>query len=162
MHSWHLKASLALEESQERLTCLLLLPSEEDWWAAPWANHSVPSTAWDLFLSTREIKSRSWEANSRTEKAKYSLSTARSGAYMLKKPLAKKWTVNSGSLDSAGQQVQLPIHPSNVQIVTLKLDKDRKALLERKKRDDKSKNKGMGLDWSDLICNLSYYLFIIL
>merc|ERR1711998_324894 len=32
-----------------------------------------------------------------------------------------------------GAQVPVPIHPSNVQITKLKLDKDRKSLLERKK-----------------------------
>ena len=32
-----------------------------------------------------------------------------------------------------GAQVQVPIHPSKVQITKLKLDKDRKALIERKK-----------------------------
>ncbi|XP_022669910.1 60S ribosomal protein L26-like isoform X2 [Varroa jacobsoni] len=31
-----------------------------------------------------------------------------------------------------GNSVYVPIHPSNVQIVKLKLDKDRKSLLERK------------------------------
>jgi len=32
-----------------------------------------------------------------------------------------------------GAQVQVPIHPSKVQITKLKLDKDRKALIERKR-----------------------------
>ena len=32
-----------------------------------------------------------------------------------------------------GAQVPVPIHPSKVQITKLKLDKDRKALIERKK-----------------------------
>merc|ERR1719445_1258565 len=34
-----------------------------------------------------------------------------------------------------GQQSKIPVHPSNVMVTTLRLDKDRKALLERKKRD---------------------------
>merc|ERR1719203_528224 len=38
-----------------------------------------------------------------------------------------------------GQQIQLPIHTSNVVIVKLKLDKDRKALLKRR---NKSAQKG--------------------
>ena len=42
-----------------------------------------------------------------------------------------------------GQQAQLPIDPSNVLITSLKLDKDRKALLERKKRVAGDKNKRM-------------------
>jgi len=40
-----------------------------------------------------------------------------------------------------GQQAQLPIHPSNCVVTSLKLDKDRKALLERKKRVAASKDK---------------------
>ena len=38
-----------------------------------------------------------------------------------------------------GQQAQLPIHPSNCVVTALKLDKDRKRLLERKKREAKDK-----------------------
>ncbi|TNV72962.1 hypothetical protein FGO68_gene1438 [Halteria grandinella] len=44
---------------------------------------------------------------------------------------------------------QIPIHPSNCVITTLKIDKDRKAILEKKKRVAKQKNKhreGAGLD----------------
>ena len=40
-----------------------------------------------------------------------------------------------------GQQANIPIHPSNCVITTLKLDKDRKALLERKKKSAASKDK---------------------
>jgi hypothetical protein len=40
-----------------------------------------------------------------------------------------------------GQQSQIPIHPSNCLVTALKLDKGRKALLERKKRVAKEKNK---------------------
>jgi hypothetical protein len=40
-----------------------------------------------------------------------------------------------------GSQVQIPLHPSNVVVTMLKLDKDRKTLLERKKRVSKQKNK---------------------
>jgi hypothetical protein len=51
-----------------------------------------------------------------------------------------------------GQQSQIPIHPSNCLVTSLKLDKGRKALLERKKRIAKQKNKhregaAAGLDW---------------
>jgi hypothetical protein len=46
--------------------------------------------------------------------------------------------------------VQIPLHPSNCLVTALKLDKDRKALLEKKKRITKDKHKhkeGMaGLD----------------
>jgi len=48
-----------------------------------------------------------------------------------------------------GQQAQIPIHPSNCVITQLKLDKDRKAILEKKKRVVKQKNKhreGVALD----------------
>jgi hypothetical protein len=40
-----------------------------------------------------------------------------------------------------GTQVQIPIHPSNCLVTSLKVDKNRKALLERKKRVAKEKNK---------------------
>ena len=40
-----------------------------------------------------------------------------------------------------GQQANVPIHPSNVVITTLRLDKDRKTLLARKKRVAGSKEK---------------------
>jgi large subunit ribosomal protein L26e len=42
---------------------------------------------------------------------------------------------------SNGQQSQIPIHPSNCVITALKLDKDRKAILEKKKREDTKKDK---------------------
>jgi large subunit ribosomal protein L26e len=48
------------------------------------------------------------------------------------------------------QQVPLGIHPSNVQITKLKLDKDRKAILDRK---DRSKNDVPGL--SDAEVNMA-------
>ena len=40
-----------------------------------------------------------------------------------------------------GQQAQRPIHPSNCKITTLKLDKDRKRILEKKKRSAAGKDK---------------------
>ena len=40
-----------------------------------------------------------------------------------------------------GQQAQLPIDPSNVEITTLRLDADRKAMLARKQRKTDAKNK---------------------
>ena len=40
-----------------------------------------------------------------------------------------------------GQQANIPIHPSNCSITALKLDKDRKAILEKKKRTAASKDK---------------------
>ena len=49
-----------------------------------------------------------------------------------------------------GTQVQIPLHPSNCQIINLKLDKDRKKILEKKKVVEKEKGKykagQMGLD----------------
>ena len=42
-----------------------------------------------------------------------------------------------------GQQAQLPIHPSNVEITALRLDADRKAILARKQRKTDAKNKQM-------------------
>ena len=40
-----------------------------------------------------------------------------------------------------GQQAQIPIHPSNCVITSLKIDKNRKSILEKKKRVAKEKNK---------------------
>lgn len=40
-----------------------------------------------------------------------------------------------------GTQVQVPVHPSKCLLTSLKIDKDRKTLLERKKRVTKTKNK---------------------
>ena len=54
-----------------------------------------------------------------------------------------------------GQPINIPIHPSNVVITKLKIDKDRNELLARKERTLSTKNKGgkytgkdvgMGLD----------------
>ena len=67
----------------------------------------------------------------------------------------KRWCLHIEKItkDKAnGTQVQIPIHPSKCQIVNLKLDKDRKKLLERKKVVEKGKGKykagavDMGLD----------------
>merc|ERR1711920_501808 len=45
-----------------------------------------------------------------------------------------------------GQQANLPIHPSNVVITTLRLDKDRKALLAKKKKSGKDKHNIKSVD----------------
>ena len=45
-----------------------------------------------------------------------------------------------------GQQAQIPIHPSNCEITALKLDKDRKKLLERKKRVNSTKHDDKTMD----------------
>jgi len=50
-----------------------------------------------------------------------------------------------------GQQAQIPIHPSNCVITALKLDKDRKRILEKKKRSAASKDKhkqSSKMDWA--------------
>jgi large subunit ribosomal protein L26e len=56
----------------------------------------------------------------------------------------KRWTIQIEKLtrDKAnGQPVNIGFHPSNCRITTLFLDKDRKKLLERKKREEKEKGK---------------------
>ncbi|CDW71975.1 60s ribosomal protein l26 [Stylonychia lemnae] len=56
----------------------------------------------------------------------------------------KKWAVHVEKLTkekSNGTQVQIPVHASNLLITQLKIDKNRKAILERKKRVTKEKNK---------------------
>jgi len=53
----------------------------------------------------------------------------------------KKWCIYIEKIQKEktnGASVPIPIHPSNVVITTLKLDKDRKALLERKDRSKAS------------------------
>merc|ERR1711990_719759 len=45
-----------------------------------------------------------------------------------------------------GQQAQIPVHPSNVVITTLRLDKDRKALIARKKTAQSKKDKMAKMD----------------
>lgn len=45
-----------------------------------------------------------------------------------------------------GQETKIPIHPSNVEVTVLRLDKDRKALLARKKRSASDKNKLTKMD----------------
>ena len=42
---------------------------------------------------------------------------------------------------ASGQQVSIGIHPSNLQIIKLKLDKDRKAILARKDRSQSGAGK---------------------
>jgi len=46
----------------------------------------------------------------------------------------------------SGQTKQIGIHPSNVVITKLKLDKDRKAILDRKDRSKKTEASGMDVD----------------
>jgi len=67
----------------------------------------------------------------------------------------RRWALHIDKItkDKAnGTQVQVPIDASNCQITNLKLDKDRKKLLERKKVVEKGKGKykagqtEMGLD----------------
>ena len=49
----------------------------------------------------------------------------------------KKWVIHIDKITrekANGQTVQIGIHPSNVKITKLKLDKDRRAILERRDR----------------------------
>ena len=49
----------------------------------------------------------------------------------------RRWCIyieNVTKRKTNGQEIKVPIHPSNCEITQLRLDKDRKALLERKKR----------------------------
>mgnify|MGYP001612700292 CR=1 FL=1 len=92
--------------------------------------------------------SKSCVAPSRAARARSSPSTAEDGAFTSKKSSEIRPTVSSHLIIfvtlnflALGQQAQIPIHPSNCVVTQLKLDKDRKALLERKKRVTKQKNK---------------------
>eukprot|EP00356_Strombidium_inclinatum_P016271 CAMPEP_0170486004 /NCGR_PEP_ID=MMETSP0208-20121228/5127_1 /TAXON_ID=197538 /ORGANISM="Strombidium inclinatum, Strain S3" /LENGTH=109 /DNA_ID=CAMNT_0010759829 /DNA_START=138 /DNA_END=467 /DNA_ORIENTATION=+ len=52
----------------------------------------------------------------------------------------KKWCIHVEKIvrdKKNGQQVPIPVHPSNCEITALKLDKSRKVLLERKNRSQK-------------------------
>ena len=54
----------------------------------------------------------------------------------------KKWAVHVDKITrekANGGAVQIPFHPSNVEIVRIKLDNDRKRLLERKDRSKHAK-----------------------
>ena len=56
----------------------------------------------------------------------------------------KRWAIHVEKItkDKAnGTQVQVPIHPSNCMITKLKIDNDRKRILERKKIVEKGKGK---------------------
>ena len=66
----------------------------------------------------------------------------------------KKWCIHVEKVvreKTNGSQVQIPIHPSNCAITTLKLDKNRKAILERRnpknnQKEGKAKQGLSGLD----------------
>ena len=54
----------------------------------------------------------------------------------------KRWVIHVDRVQrdkSNGATAQIGIHPSNVVITTIKLDKDRKAILERKDRKNNAK-----------------------
>ena len=61
----------------------------------------------------------------------------------------RKWCIyieNVTKRKTNGQEIKVPIHPSNCEITQLRLDKDRKALLERKKRSASDKVKMAKMD----------------
>jgi large subunit ribosomal protein L26e len=60
----------------------------------------------------------------------------------------KRWYINIERVTrdkNNGQTVPVPIHPSNVQITKIKMNKDRKNLLDRKARGLKA---GKGEKWT--------------
>merc|ERR1712083_150161 len=61
----------------------------------------------------------------------------------------RKWCIHVEKIvkeKTNGQQANLPVHPSNVVITTLRLDKDRKALLAKKKKSGKDKHNIKSVD----------------
>merc|ERR1719245_1998975 len=61
----------------------------------------------------------------------------------------RKWCIHIEKLvkeKTNGQQAKIPIHPSNCVVTNLRLDKDRKALLDRKKRTAGDKHKIREMD----------------
>ncbi|TFY81036.1 hypothetical protein EWM64_g2974 [Hericium alpestre] len=64
----------------------------------------------------------------------------------------KKWVIHVDRVqrDKAnGSSVPIGIHPSNVVIINLKLDKDRRAILERKDRSKSTKAAGEDVEMVD-------------
>ena len=61
----------------------------------------------------------------------------------------KKWAVHIDKVTrekANGSTVQVPIHPSNLEVIKLKLDNDRKKLLLRKDRKANAKSTGKMTD----------------
>ena len=89
--------------------------------------------------------SRLSEAPRRAEMARLPLFTERNGASTSRKSRETRPTVRLVLSNTfTGQQVQIPIASSNCVVTSLKLDKNRKALLERKKRSGAKPKDGMG------------------
>lgn len=67
----------------------------------------------------------------------------------------KKWVIHVDRVQrdkSNGSTAPIGIHPSNVVITTIKLDKDRRAILERK---DRKKNTSQDVEMVDVRPRLS-------
>ena len=61
----------------------------------------------------------------------------------------RRWCIHIEKLfkeKTNGQQAKIPFHPSNVQVTNLRLDKDRKTILGRKKRDQSAKHSVTKMD----------------
>jgi large subunit ribosomal protein L26e len=61
----------------------------------------------------------------------------------------RRWCIHIEKLvkeKTNGQKAKIPIHPSNVVVTNLRLDKNRKALLACKKRDTGDKHKMKEMD----------------
>lgn len=73
----------------------------------------------------------------------------------------RKWCIyieNVTKRKTNGQEIKVPIHPSNCEITQLKLDTDRKALLGRKKRSASDKHKMAKMDWAALSWSVPLWL----
>ncbi|KDQ61007.1 hypothetical protein JAAARDRAFT_55733 [Jaapia argillacea MUCL 33604] len=69
----------------------------------------------------------------------------------------KKWVIHVDRVNrdkSNGASVPIGIHPSNVVITTIKLDKDRRAILDRKdrKKNPSSRAAGEDVEMVDVSC----------
>ena len=61
----------------------------------------------------------------------------------------RRWCIyieNVTKRKANGQEIKLPIHPSNCEITQLRLDNDRKDILERKKKSASDKHKMTKMD----------------
>jgi len=77
----------------------------------------------------------------------------------------KRWVIHIERINREkvnGTTVPIGIHPSNVVITKLKMDKNRKSLLERKDRTASKKGKGKANETEDTmeeVCKF-YYIYL--
>ena len=109
---------------------------------------AVPASTWRSAFISREIAIRTEIADSaaRSSQVQIMRGSLKNREGKVTQVYRKKYVIEIERLtrDKAnGAPVQIGVHPSNCVITKLKLDKDRKAILERK---DRSKSSTAGND----------------